>query len=179
MLPANEEEGFAEDAPAEYTEYSYSPCPAFRDTHRRPYLNPLKLKPAKPAVTPPEHYVNTDLQQLLLNQFAAKHPLPHYRPTGLPIDGNLSFDSSFESGNLEYVICAGSNAFDLFIKPDSNTMTHFQWFYFKIRNKRPVNVTLCIKNLLKQKMSYRDGLKPYHRSLAQQHQHYQQISGNV
>jgi hypothetical protein len=95
MLQNNEEEGFAEDAPAEYAEYTYSPSLAFRDTHRRPYINPLKLKPNKPMVTPPEHYINSDLQQLLLSQFAARHPLPHYRPTGFLIDGNLSFDSSF------------------------------------------------------------------------------------
>jgi hypothetical protein len=58
-------------------------------------------------------------------------------------------------------------------------MTHFQWFYFKVRNKKPTNIIMVIKNFLKLKMSYRDGMKPYHRSLVKQQKYYEQIPGNV
>jgi hypothetical protein len=140
----------------------------------------LKLKPApKPPCVTPQHFINKDLQQLLLSEFSAKHPLPHYSPNGSPIDANLSFDSAFESGNLEYVIAQSRNTYDLFIRPDSNTMTHFQWFYFKVRNKRKASVTFVIKNFLKETMSYRDGLRPFYRSSAKKQLNYEQLPNCV
>ena len=47
----------------------------------------------------------------------------------------LTFDSSFESGNLDMVIQIDSNEFDMFMRVDSNTRGHHQWFYFKVENK--------------------------------------------
>ena len=36
----------------------------------------------------------------------------------------LSFDSSFEGGNLDCVIKMNESEFDLFLRPDTNTQGH-------------------------------------------------------
>lgn len=52
------------------------------------------------------------------------------------------------------------------MKPDSNTKSHFQWFYFKVNIKKGnKNVKFTIKNFIKSTMLYSKGLKPYCRSL--------------
>ena len=50
----------------------------------------------------------------------------------------LTFDSSFESGNLDTVFQIDSNEFDMFMRVDSNTRGHHQWFYFKVENRQKV-----------------------------------------
>jgi hypothetical protein len=61
------------------------------------------------------------------------------------------------------------------MKPDTNTKTHFQWFNFKMRNKKKATVKLTIKNFIKSSMLYTKGLKPYYKSLKQKHEFYEQI----
>ena len=65
------------------------------------------------------------------------------------------------------------------MKPDSNTMTHFQWFDFRVRNRRASTATFVIKNFLKDKMSYGDGLRPFCRSTAKKQVNYEQITNAV
>lgn len=42
----------------------------------------------------------------------------------------LKFNSDFEGGNLDAVIQRGSSEFDLFMRVDTNTKGHTNWFYF-------------------------------------------------
>jgi hypothetical protein len=42
----------------------------------------------------------------------------------------LRFDSDFESGNLDAVVQRASAEFDLFMRVDTNTRGHTNWFYF-------------------------------------------------
>ena len=42
----------------------------------------------------------------------------------------LKFDSDFESGNLDAVVQRASAEFDLFMRVDTNTRGHTNWFYF-------------------------------------------------
>ena len=79
---------------------------------------------------------------------------------------------------MQYVI-QKSNQYELYIKPDTNTMTHFQWFYFKVRNKNPGHIYIVIKNFLKAKMLYREGLRPFHRASSKNNKHFEQISSSV
>jgi cytosolic carboxypeptidase protein 2/3 len=44
----------------------------------------------------------------------------------------LTFDSTFESGNLDEVIKVGPWEYDLYMRVDTNTRGHHQWFYFSI-----------------------------------------------
>lgn len=54
----------------------------------------------------------------------------------------------------------------MFMKPDSNTTAHFQWFYFKVSiRKANKMVRFIIKNFIKATMLYSKGLKPYSKSL--------------
>lgn len=54
----------------------------------------------------------------------------------------------------------------MYMKPDSNTTAHFQWFYFRTNIKKAnKNVRFIIKNFIKATMLYSKGLKPYCKSL--------------
>lgn len=58
------------------------------------------------------------------------------------------------------------NEYEMYMKPDTNTVNHFQWFYFKLNIKRGHRVVkFIIKNFIKATMLYSKGLKPYCRSL--------------
>jgi hypothetical protein len=46
----------------------------------------------------------------------------------------LTFDSDFESGNLDAAVERGPCGFDLFMRVDSNTRGHTNWFYFSVSN---------------------------------------------
>ena len=47
-------------------------------------------------------------------------------------DDELRFDSSFESGNLDSVYKVKPWEYDLYMRVDTNTRGHHQWFYFSI-----------------------------------------------
>ena len=65
------------------------------------------------------------------------------------------------------------------MRADSNTRGHYQWFYFKIKNKQVRKLTLIIKNFIKSTLLYRKGLKPYVKSVKNNDLHYQQIDSSV
>lgn len=44
----------------------------------------------------------------------------------------LRFDSNFESGNLDMVVKTNPWEYDLYMRVDTNTRGHHQWFYFGI-----------------------------------------------
>jgi hypothetical protein len=43
------------------------------------------------------------------------------------------FDSFFEGGNLDCVMKVGEREYDCFMRVDSNTSGHLQWFNFKVK----------------------------------------------
>ena len=47
-------------------------------------------------------------------------------------DCPLVFDSAFECDNLDRVIMVTETEYDLYMRPDTNTRGHHQWFYFKV-----------------------------------------------
>jgi hypothetical protein len=58
-------------------------------------------------------------------------------------------------GDLEY---------DLYMRVDSNTGGHRQWFYFSMRNERRCRVTLHIYRFKKIYSLFQRGMRPYARS---------------
>ncbi len=46
----------------------------------------------------------------------------------------LKFDSDFEGGNLDFVVQSGINEYDVFLRNDSNTRGHTQWYYFSMES---------------------------------------------
>jgi hypothetical protein len=49
----------------------------------------------------------------------------------------LRFDSTFESGNLDMVVKTKPWEYDLYMRVDTNTRGHHQWFYFSISYDMP------------------------------------------
>ncbi len=76
----------------------------------------------------------------------------------------MQFEADFEGSNLELVIRRRFLEYELYLRPDTNTSTHFQWFYFRVKAlKQPKTPTFTIKNFIKSGMLYSSGLRPYYR----------------
>lgn len=71
------------------------------------------------------------------------------------------FDSSFESGNLDAAIKVGEDEYDLFMRVDTNTRGHVQWFNFSVKNVGKKKVRLNIVNFKKYKTLYSRDMRPY------------------
>ena len=72
----------------------------------------------------------------------------------------LEFDSMFESGNLDRVIMVSPTEYDLYMRPDTNTRGHHQWFFFKVAAKSNLgSVRFNILNFTKQRSLYEYGMK--------------------
>ena len=70
----------------------------------------------------------------------------------------LAFNSNFENGNLDMVVKTGENTYDLFLRVDTNTRGHFNWFHFEVgRTKKGRTVTFNIVNMSKKDSLYNHG----------------------
>lgn len=95
------------------------------------------------------------------------------------VENTLTFSSDFESGNLEIAIKKKYLEYDLYMRPDSNTSSHFQWFYFKVKISKAVKtINFRIKNFVKGMMLYNDGLRPFYKSKKKGDQYKQLESSN-
>jgi len=78
------------------------------------------------------------------------------------ISKELIFDSNFESGNLDTVIKKKDYEYDLFMRVDTNTRGHHQWFYFSIESNKQFmgkKVRFNIVNFTKSHSLYSQGMK--------------------
>jgi cytosolic carboxypeptidase protein 2/3 len=73
----------------------------------------------------------------------------------------------------------GEKEYHLFMRADTNTRGHHQWFYFRVKNRLTQTVTLVLRNFSKGSMLYRRGLRPFARSKIDGHEHFSQISQPV
>jgi hypothetical protein len=64
------------------------------------------------------------------------------------------FDGNFESGNLDTVIKVNELEYDVFMRVDSNTRGHVQWFNFTVKNTRQKKIKINIVNFRKHKTLY-------------------------
>lgn len=69
-------------------------------------------------------------------------------------NSELTFDSNFESGNLDAVIKVADNEYDLYLRIDTNTRGHLQWFNFTVKNCGRTRVRFNIVNFKKAKTLY-------------------------
>ena len=80
-------------------------------------------------------------------------------------ESQLTFEADYESSNLEVAVRKKSLDYDLYLRPDSNTTTHFQWFNFRVScGKVPKKIRFTIKNFIKSGMLYSQGLTPFVKS---------------
>lgn len=77
------------------------------------------------------------------------------------VDQDYSFSSDFEGGNLDAAIRVRQNEYDLFMRSDSNTRGHCNWFFFKVKASKKGTVKLNICNMNKKTDLYSKGLRPY------------------
>jgi hypothetical protein len=83
----------------------------------------------------------------------------------------LQFESRFESGNLlrAVLVGVGSYEYDLIIRPDLNTKSHSQWFFFRVSNMcSNTTYRFNIINFQKSLSLYEEGMRPlfYSKNLA-------------
>ena len=74
-------------------------------------------------------------------------------------DSNLGFNSDFEGGNLDIAMKQGRNEYDLFMRTDSNTRGHHQWFYFSVKNKEIGTYKFNVLNFTKSDSLYQQGMR--------------------
>ncbi|KAI4874961.1 hypothetical protein NFI96_032975, partial [Prochilodus magdalenae] len=73
----------------------------------------------------------------------------------------LSFESRFESGNLQKAVQVGVYDYELTLRNDMYTTKHTQWFYFRVSNmKADVTYRFTIVNLMKSSSLYEAGMRP-------------------
>lgn len=72
-----------------------------------------------------------------------------------------TFDSQFESANLDVVIHVQQEEYDLYMRVDTNTYGHNQWYYFKVTFKEKKTYTFNICNFTKKDSLYQKGMKPF------------------
>lgn len=83
-----------------------------------------------------------------------------------PKDQCLLFDSTFESGNLDMAIQVAPDEYDMYMRVDSNTRGHHQWFYFKVHNQNKVGaVRFNFVNFTKRQSLYSQGMRVNARSM--------------
>ncbi len=76
-------------------------------------------------------------------------------------DEPLRFDSAFESGNLDMAVRVSSTEYDLFMRVDSNTLGHCNWYYFSVTASVAGTYRFNICNFFRPKNLYTKGKKPY------------------
>ena len=78
------------------------------------------------------------------------------------VDRELIFDSNFESGNLDMAIKRKDFEYDLYMRVDTNTRGHHQWFYFSVSYKehfKGQKVRFNIVNFTKGQSLYTQGMR--------------------
>ena len=71
-----------------------------------------------------------------------------------------TFDSCFESGNLDKVVQIAENEYDLYMRVDANTRGYHQWYYFSVENRHAGPVKFHILNFTKNESLYSQGMLP-------------------
>ena len=54
-------------------------------------------------------------------------------------DNELLFSSDFESGNLRYAIKLNSNEYDLILRPETDCIRTYHWFFFRVKINKFTN----------------------------------------
>lgn len=105
----------------------------------------------------------------------ARLKLQIFKPLQLSINLRLTkcmnliveFKVEIQDRSFKYfliIIRVGESQFDLYMKVDTNTNGHRQWFYFSVRNLLPGTAKFNIYRFKKRFSLFQRGMKPYVRS---------------
>ena len=128
-------------------------------------LQPVHSYHLHDALSSPESYRSADFnlrvyRELIDKQVVARPDagLPKRRQSGFSPD--VLFDSCFETGNLGYAFRTSSTDFALFLRIDTNTRGHTQWFHFRATASESVAVSFAVLNMSKAKSIFGRGGLP-------------------
>lgn len=77
-------------------------------------------------------------------------------------ENEVIFNGNFEGGNLDAVVRVQKGEYDVFMRIDSNTRGHNQWYDFKVRNRGQLQkIRINIVNFKRRKTLYQRGMKPF------------------
>lgn len=79
------------------------------------------------------------------------------------LQSKFTFNSYFESGNIDKVFKRTENEFDLLMKTDTNSLGYAQWFYFEVTSSVTGDLKMNILNFSKRKSLFRKGMRPCYR----------------
>ena len=121
-------------------DYDYQPCSRAWTSTTKSYCPTLK-KNSHLLLLSTSRLINTSIHGEWLRSLHSSAPngIVFSATGGAPVNSseqNLKFTSNFESGNMEIACRKKVNDYELYMKPDTNTKAHFQWFYFKVKNTR-------------------------------------------
>ena len=75
---------------------------------------------------------------------------------------HVTFNSRFEGGNLDLAVKINDYEYDLFIRVDSNTKGHINWYNFKVSNfPEDAAYKFNIVNFTKKILLYDQGMRPF------------------
>lgn len=77
-----------------------------------------------------------------------------------PQPDDLEFDAFFEEGNLDMVVRAENDEYDLYMRSDANTRGHNQWFFFSASAPKSCEIRFNILNFTKPTSLYSQGMRP-------------------
>lgn len=100
--------------------------------------------------------------KMLPHSFDESPPFTGMNPKIKHENDELIFDSNFESGNLDMVIKTKPLNYDLYMRVDTNTRGHHQWFYFSIETPKTFEhqtVTFRVVNFTKPQSLYTSGMR--------------------
>ncbi|CAD8051772.1 unnamed protein product [Paramecium sonneborni] len=101
------------------------------------------------------------------------------RPFVGMIKSGLKFDSNFESGNLDRVDYISNCEYNLYMRIDTNSLGHSNWFYFKITQNEQTKIKFNICNFTKPQSLYTKGMKPYVLSKKSKSKYFSQQGDNI
>ena len=99
---------------------------------------------------------------MLPHSFDERPPFTGMNPKLPDAANDLVFDSAFESGNLDMVIKTKPMNYDLYMRVDTNTRGHHQWFYFSIEVPQSFakqTLTFRVVNFTKPQSLYTSGMR--------------------
>ncbi|TNV86843.1 hypothetical protein FGO68_gene16193 [Halteria grandinella] len=111
-------------------------------------------------------YLGPEFQFVGTNPVCAKQNAQGNSEEEMPF---LKFDSQFESGNLDLVVkpfqTREEHEYDVFLRPDSNTIGSHVWFFFSVSNRlKGTKLKINIVNMTKRNSLYVQGLSIQHLS---------------
>jgi len=105
-------------------------------------------------------FYDSVFEDMMDGEVPRKDEMREFQGMSPDVDRNeLHFNSNFENGNLDMVVKTGEDTYDLFLRVDTNTKGHTNWFHFEVnKTKKFKTVTFNIVNMSKKDALFNHGM---------------------